>query len=122
MRNYPRIKIEIQIEKKEVIKDNLKKIEPKKLLNEEFKSDKKEEKPVNAALNKNKENIIQKVNEEKITIQISKKEEKNKNLAELKENSFIIKQSTKKEKKEKDNEETNKEILELKQKLEEKEN
>ena len=119
--NEEKIEIKKQEEIKEVIKDNLKKIEPKKLLNEEFKSDKKEEKPVNAALNKNKENIIQKVNEEKINIQIPKKEEKNKNLAELKENSFIIKQSTKKEKKEKDNEETNKEILELKQKLEEKE-
>ena len=45
-----------------------------------------------------------------------KKYEKNKNLTELKENSFVIEKTSNKEKKE--NDETNKKILELTQRLE----
>ena len=98
-------------EDKKDIQNNLKEKEAKKLIEKEKLED--------LPLNINKDNKIQKVNED--NIQIPKKQEKNKNLAEFKENSFIIKQTTTKTKRENDNEDTKKEILELKQKIEQQE-
>ena len=78
------------------------------------------EKQIDSSLNKdnNKKNKNEEEKEIKKEIIIEKKEEKNNNLAELKENSFIIQKISTKEKKENDNEEANKKILELTQKLE----
>ena len=105
-----------KIEEEKIIKEKEK--EPEKIIEIENTKNKNEEKQINinVPLNKKDDNKYQKVKEEEL--KIPKKEEKNKNLLELKENSFIIKQSTKKEKKENDLEETNKKILELTQKLE----
>ena len=71
---------------------------------------------LNIDINKNQKNEEEKKIKKEIIIE--KKEEKNSNLAELKENSFIIQKISNKEKKENDNEEANKKILELTQKLE----
>ena len=80
----------------------------------------KEEKQMNLPLSINVDNIYKKVEEniEKKREEITKekKYEKNKNLTELKENSFVIEKTSNKEKKE--NDETNKKILELTQRLE----
>ena len=104
-------KINLEISKpkeSEIIK------EKENRINNKEKEEEKKNK-INKPLNANFGNKIS--NNRKEDINEGKKEEKNKNLEELKENSFIIKQSSNKEKKV-NNEETNKEILELKQKLE----
>ena len=60
-----------------------------------------------------KEEIGSKPHQSKLEISREKKEEKNKILTDIKENSFIIQKTSNKEKKEKENDEANKKILEL---------
>ena len=114
---------EIKEQEEEINNKNIpKEKEPEKII--ELKKEKninnKEEKQMNSPLSINVDNIYKKVEEniEKKQKEITKekKYEKNKNLTELKENSFVIEKTSNKEKKE--NDETNKKILELTQRLE----
>ena len=119
------IKEDTNSKENEKEKDNTKEKLEEKENNENINRNNNEEKQINIPLSINVDNIYKKVNdnieEKKKEINREKKEEKNKILTDIKENSFIIQKTSNKEKKEKENDEANKKILELTQKLEQSE-
>ena len=119
------IKEDTNSKENEKEKDNTKEKLEEKENNENINKNNNEEKQINIPLSINVDNIYKKVNdnieEKKKEINKEKKEEKNKILTDIKENSFIIQKTSNKEKKEKENDEANKKILELTQKLEQSE-
>ena len=114
-------KMEEEEDKKDNSPEKEKDSEKIELKEKEIKINNNEEKKIDSSSNiENNKNIKinEKEDEKKKEISIEKKEEKNNNLEELKENSFIIQKISNKEKKENDNDDVNKKILELTQKLE----